>query len=111
MWPTPVVVELPLFDSQVDCPLCRGMVQPEFVQVSKLRTFNFAIEVRRAWWNWPEFNALVHQAPLHGFSEELTAAIGLDTLNRKRHLLDDAIKEKQRISGISTGVDGQHTKA
>ncbi|AIV73717.1 integrase, catalytic region domain protein [Burkholderia pseudomallei] len=111
MWPRPVVVELPLFDSQVDCLLCRGMVGPKLVPVSKLRTFNLAIEVWRAWWNWPEFDALVHQAPLHGFSEELAAAVGLDTLNRKRHLLDDAIKEKQRISGISTGVDGQHTKA
>ncbi|KGS34624.1 integrase, catalytic region domain protein [Burkholderia pseudomallei ABCPW 107] len=59
MWPRPVVVELPLFDSQVDCLLCRGMVGPKLVPVSKLRTFNLAIEVWRAWWNWPEFDALV----------------------------------------------------
>lgn len=54
------------------------------------------------------FDALAHQAPLHGFSEELTAAVGLDTLNRKRHFLYDTIKEKQRIS---TRIDGQYTKA
>ncbi len=107
----PVVVELPLFDSQVDCLLGRGMAGPKLVQVSKLRAFNLAIEVRRAWWNWPEFDALVYQTPLHRFSEELAAAVGLDTLNRKRHFLDDTIKEKQRISGISTRVDGQHAKA
>ncbi|KGX99372.1 integrase, catalytic region domain protein [Burkholderia pseudomallei A79C] len=59
MWPRPVVVELPLFDSQVDCLLCRGMVGPKLVPVSKLRTFNLAIEVWRAWWNWPEFDARV----------------------------------------------------
>ncbi len=87
------------------------MVEPEFAQVSKLRTFNLAIEVRRAWWNRPELDALVHQAPLHRFSEELAAAVGLDALNRKWHLLDDSIKEKQRISGISTRIDGQYTKA
>ncbi|KVM99732.1 hypothetical protein WJ62_16705 [Burkholderia diffusa] len=67
--------------------------------------------MRRAWWNWPEFYALVHQAPLHGFSEELATAVGLDTLNQKRHFLDDTIKEEQRISGISTGLDGQYAKA
>lgn len=87
------------------------MVRPKLVQVGELRAFDLAIEVRRTWWNWPEFDALGHQAPLHGFSEELAAAVGLDTLNRKRHLLDDTIKKKQRISGISTQVDGQHTKA
>lgn len=86
------------------------MVEPELVQVSKLRAFDLAIEVRRAWWNLPELDVLAHQAPLHRFSEELAAAVGLGTLNRKRHLLDDTIKEKQRISGISSGVDGQYTK-
>ncbi len=55
-------------------------------------------------------DALVHQAPLHRFSEELAAAVGLDTFNRKWHLLDDSIKEKQRISGVSTRIDGQYRK-
>ncbi|CAG9258349.1 conserved hypothetical protein [Burkholderia cepacia] len=61
------------------------------------------MEVRRTWWNWPKFDALVHRAPLYGFVEEFAATVGLNALNRKRHFLDDTIKEKQRISGIATG--------
>jgi hypothetical protein len=74
------------------------MVGPEFVQVSKLRALDLAIDVWRAWRNRSKFDALAHQTPLHRFGEELAAPISLDTLDRKRHLLDHAIKEKQRIT-------------
>jgi hypothetical protein len=106
----PVVVELPLLNSPVNLVLGRSMVEPELVEVRKLRTLDLAIEVWGAWRNRPEFDALVHQTPLHRFGEELATPVGLDTLDWKWHLFDDTIKKKQRISGVSARVDSQRKR-
>jgi hypothetical protein len=87
------------------------MVEPELVQVSKLGALDLSIEVWRTWRDRSKFDALAHQTPLHRFGEELATPVSLDTLDRKRHLLDHALKEKQRIPSISAGIDAQYAEA
>ena len=52
---------------------------------------------------------MVHEPLLHGHREKFSATIGLNPLKRKRHLLQDALQERQRTDRCTAAENRQHS--
>ena len=72
-----------------------------------LRSFDLAVQVRRTWFDGAEFNCPVHKPLLHLFSKEFQAAVALNALDWKRHLLDQSFQEIQSVGGGPAGIDAE----
>ena len=108
--PKPVVEVLPLV--QLLLQVAAGEVDrgPELGSVRLLGSLNLAIEVGRPRADWSKLDSLMLQGLLEGEGEELAAAVGLDPLDRKRKLLENAFLKKS--NGVRCGlplVEAQHT--
>jgi hypothetical protein len=68
---------------------------------------DFAVEMGRSRCNWPEFDSPIHEALLNGFGKELATAVGLDALDRERHLLDDVIEKIESAHRRSSAIKAQ----
>ena len=85
--------------------------RPELLQVGPLRSLDLAIEMRRPWLDRAELDGPIHEPLLHLFGKELQAAVALDALDRKRHLLDQSVEEVQGIGGRTAGIDAENAVA
>ena len=85
--------------------------RPKLFEIGALRPFHFAIEVRRSRRQGTEFDRPFHHPALDIFSKELESAIGLDALDRKRHLLYDAPKKGQRALCVSPWINAKNLVA
>jgi hypothetical protein len=97
----PIVEVLPLV--QVPLQVAVGEVDrgPELGSVRLLGSLNLAIEMGRPRADWSELDPLMLQGLLKGEGEELTAAVGLDPLDRKRKLLENTVLKKS--NGVCSG--------
>ena len=72
---------------------------PAFVQSCPLCSLDLSVQVRRAWRDRPEPNDPIHQTPLDLFSKKLGPPVGLESLDRERHLLQHLVQKPQRCMG------------
>ena len=81
---------------------------PELFEGRSLCSLDLSVQVRRAWWDWPEPYGLIHQTALDAFGKELGASIRLEPLNRERHLLQHPVEKRQGGLGGSASCQAGH---
>ena len=90
--------------------IARVVTHPELLKISELRSLHFAVEMRRPRRDRPELNRVASEPALHGLGEELPAPVGLDALDRERHLINDAFQELDRVPACTSSEDTQDPK-
>jgi hypothetical protein len=83
--------------------------RPEFFQIGAPRSLDLAIEMRRPWLDGAELDRPIHQPLLHFLRKEFQAAIALNALDRKRHLLDQPLQKIQGVGGGPAGIDAKNS--
>jgi hypothetical protein len=101
MGAVPIVVGDPLRELFADVGRFGVGSVPELLQYRSLHTLHFAIQLWGARRYWPKPDGFVHQSALNFLGEELSAPVGLNALDRERHLVENLVQESEGRFGVS----------
>jgi len=104
----PVVVELPFLQTVLKVRIGQVGQGIEFIHHGLLCLLHLAVEVGRTGLDRPEFDGPVHQALLDLVSEKLAPPIGLNSLDRERHLLYDPVQEIKGVGRRAPRIDADN---
>jgi len=107
----PIVVHLPFLKRIAKRRRLEIRRAPKLVKIGLLGALDLAVEMRGPGLDRSELDRELHEALLHLLGKELPAAIRLNPLDRKRHLLDHTVEKLEGVRRGSSGIRSEYTES